>query len=209
MKKIISRLCIALAVSVLGATAWAHCDALDGPVVQAAREALKSKNVNLVLIWVKAADEPEIRKAFEQTLTAPALGDERRELAERNFFETLVRVHRAGEGAGFDGLKEAGRDLGPAIPAADQALRDDQIDPVLKLLTGSLEKRVRESFATVLERKNFATNDVAKGREFVEAYVTYIHLVEGIYQQATNPVHGHFDKGSGVTRPDAHEESRK
>ena len=43
---------------------------------------------------------------------------EARELADRYFFETLVRIHRAGEGAPYTGLKPAGRDLGPAVPAA-------------------------------------------------------------------------------------------
>lgn len=55
---------------------------------------------------------------------------EARQLADMHFFETLVRLHRAGEGAGFTGLKPAGRDLGPAIPAADKALRDANVEPL-------------------------------------------------------------------------------
>ena len=188
----------------LARIAFAHCDGLDGPVVQAAREALDSKNVNLVLIWVKKEDEPEIKKVFEQTLAVRALGSEARDMADRNFFETLVRVHRAGEGAGFTGLKPAGRNLGPAIPAADQALRDGKIDPVLELLDGAVQQRIRESFDTMMAKKNFEKDDVAKGREFVAAYVTYIHLVEGIYEQARSPAHGHFEEGTAGNLPDSH-----
>jgi hypothetical protein len=42
----------ALIASLLwSAQALAHCDALDGPVVAAARKALDRSNANLILIW--------------------------------------------------------------------------------------------------------------------------------------------------------------
>jgi Family of unknown function (DUF6448) len=104
----------------------AHCDGLDGPVVKAAQRALETKNPALVLIWVQAEDEAEIRTAFDQTLAVRALSPAAKGLADRFFFETLVRVHRAGEGASYTGLKPAGRDLGPAIPAFDKALEEDR-----------------------------------------------------------------------------------
>src|SRR5512139_1528573 len=56
-----------------------HCDSLDGPDV-------------------KAAGEDEIRAAFERT-TAARRNPAAREVAELYFFETVVRVHRRGEGA--------------------------------------------------------------------------------------------------------------
>src|SRR6185436_13630003 len=104
------------------ARALAHCDGLDGPVVKAAQRALDTRNPAPVLIWVQDKDEREIRTAFEQTLAVRELSPQAKELADRFFFETVVRVHRAGEGAPFTGLQPAGRDLGPAIPAADKAL---------------------------------------------------------------------------------------
>jgi hypothetical protein len=70
-------------------------------------------------------------RAFDQAQAVRKLSAEAREVADRYFFETLVRIHRAGEGAPFTGLKPAGRDLGPAIPAADNALRDGNTDGVL------------------------------------------------------------------------------
>jgi hypothetical protein len=39
--------------------AVAHCDTPDGLVVAAARKALDTGNVNLVLIWVQKRDEAE------------------------------------------------------------------------------------------------------------------------------------------------------
>ncbi|HSG65930.1 MAG TPA: DUF6448 family protein, partial [Gammaproteobacteria bacterium] len=77
--------------------AHAHCDTLDGPVIEAARVALATADPNPVLIWVQAEHEPEIRAAFEQALDVRSLGASARELADTYFFETLVRLHREGE----------------------------------------------------------------------------------------------------------------
>jgi hypothetical protein len=85
--------------------------------------------VNLVLIWVAKADEPEIREAFQKTVATRSLNRQARELADMYFFETLVRIHRAGEGEPYTGLKPAGRELGPAIPTADKALKSPKLEP--------------------------------------------------------------------------------
>lgn len=172
---------------------WAvgHCDGMDGPVVTLAKRALETGNVNLVLGWVRAEDEAEIRRAFEHATAVRKLGPQARELADRHFFETLVRVHRAGEGAPYTGLKPAGRDLGPAIPAADRALEDGSIDKVVALLAEAIRKGVHEHYHVAIRRKAFDVNDVQASRAFVEAYVPYVHYVERLWQAATGAVHGH------------------
>lgn len=173
---------------------FAHCDGMDGPVVKAAQKALEGGNVNLVLIWVQKQDEPEIRQAFERTLAVRKLSPEAKELADRYFFETLVRVHRAGEGASYTGLKPAGRDLGPAIPAADRALEDGSIESVEKLLSSELANGLRDHFKEVLAKKKFNKDDIAAGREYVKAYVTFIHYVERLHESAARSVHGHYEE---------------
>ena len=140
--------------------ASAHCDGLDGPVVPAARKALETGNVKLVLICVQKSDEAEIKWAFDHAQKVRKLSAEARELADRYCFDTLVRTHRAAEGAPFTGLKPAGRDVGPAIPAADAMLRDENVDRVLKLLTDSLERGVREHFERALKMKDLDKDDV-------------------------------------------------
>ena len=171
---------------------FAHCDGLDGPVVRAAQEALDTGDVKRVLIWVQPQDEPEVRQVFDRTLAVRKLSAGARELADRYFFETVVRLHRAGEGAPYTGLKPAGRDLGPAIPAADEALAGGSIEPVLKLLTAAVDGGVREQFKRALAGKNFKQDDLAAGRDYVSAYVTYVHYVERLYEAASRPVHGHY-----------------
>lgn len=89
------------AAVLMPAAAAAHCDGLDGPVVTAARKALETGNLRLALVWVRERDEPEITAAFEKTMKVRGLGGDARSLADTYFFETLVRVHRAGEGAAY------------------------------------------------------------------------------------------------------------
>ena len=175
---------------------WAvgHCDGLDGPVVTLAKRALESGNVNPVLGWVRAEDEVEIRRAFEHAVAVRKLGPQARELADRHFFETLVRVHRAAEAAPYTGLKPAGRDLGPAIPAADRALEDGSIDKVVTLLTEAIHTGVHEHFHAAMHRKAFDANDVKAGRAFVEAYVPYIHYIERLWLAAAGAAQGHHDE---------------
>lgn len=176
-----------------GSSAQAHCDGLDGPVVTAARLALESGNVNRVLPWVRGDDESEIRAAFNQTMTVRKLGSEAQALADRYFFETVVRIHRAGEGEPFTGLKPAGRDLGPAIPAADKAIESGSDAALTKLLTDAMRHGLRERFEAVIKKKGFAPDDVAAGRAYVEAYVPFIHYVERMYDAATRTAEGHFE----------------
>jgi hypothetical protein len=200
----ISRL-IAVAAGVgffalLPARAFAHCDGLDGPVVKAAQRALDTRDPALVLIWVQGKDEPEIRKAFEQTLAVRELSPQARALADRFFFETLVRVHRAGEGAPFTGLKPAGRDLGPAIPAADEAVRVGSVEPVRHLLTVAIQEQLRQQFGEVMATKTFETDDVAAGRAHVKAYVEFIHFVERLYDSTMKTPHGHFEESEALAK---------
>ena len=171
--------------------AFGHCDGMDGPVVTAAKKALETGNVNLALIWVQKKDEGEIKKAFQKTLAVRKLSPEAQGLADMYFFETLVRIHRAGEGAPYTGLKPAGRDLGPAIPTADEAIANGTVEPVLKLLTDTMRDGIQEQFKKVMAKKNFKKDDVNAGREYIEAYVVFIHYVERLYEAAKEPAHGH------------------
>ncbi len=184
--------CISLVLLLLPVGAWAHCDGLDGPVVKAAKSALETGNVNLALIWVQKNDEAAIRDAFQKTLNVRKLGAEAKTLADMYFYETLVRIHRKGEGAPYSGLKPAGRDLGPAIPAADRAIEMEDGTPLLKLLEEDVRYGVLEHFKEAIERKRFDKNDVEQGREYVKAYVEFIHYVERIHEAAKKASHGHF-----------------
>jgi hypothetical protein len=201
----------AAAIACLGLTAAradAHCDGLDGPVVKAAQRALETRNPALVLIWVQEKDEREIQTAFEQTLTVRELSPAAKELADRFFFETLVRVHRAGEGASFTGLKPAGRDLGPAIPAADEAVRIGSVEPVRQLLTDAMRQQLGAQFSQVIAARTYKADDLTAGRAYVKAYVEFIHFVERLYDSTIQAPHDHFDERLKVRQSKMYPESR-
>ena len=160
--------------------ALAHCDTMDGPVVKAAQKALQAKNVNLVLIWVQENDEAVIRKAFHETLAVRTLNHAARDLADRWFFETLVRLHRAGEGEPFTGIEPAGTDLGPVIRGGDQAIQTGVIEPLLSLFPTDASAEIQTRFKDVVAKKSYHENDVVSGRKFVKAYVSFLHYLEHV-----------------------------
>ena len=161
----------------------AHCDTLDGPVVAAARKALDSGNVNLVLIWVQKEQEPQIKGHFDKTLAVRKAGGSAKELADLYFFETLVRIHRAGEGAGYTGLKPAGR-IEPPIAAADKSLETGKLQGVAQLIMKRLEQGLHRHFEEVMKKSKYKPDNVAAGRAFASAYVEYTHYVERLYEAA-------------------------
>jgi hypothetical protein len=171
-------------------------------VVRTARKALESGKVAPVLAWVQAKDEAEIKAAFDQTLAVRKLGSEAKALADHYFFETLVRVHRAGEGAPYTGLKPAGGVQDPALAAADKAIDTGKPEAVAKLLVDAVKAGLHERFAHLRALKA-PGDDVAKGRQWVAAYVAYVHFVVGIHQAATGGTDEH--NGSGEAHATRHE----
>jgi hypothetical protein len=186
---------VALALSgPVASSLRAHCDGLDGPVVQAGSRAIATGNVNFALIWVQPKDEAEIRAAFAETVAVRRHGPRARRLADRAFFETLVRVHRAGEGAPYEGLKPAGRNLGPAMPAADRAVASGNVEGLEELLTHALRGGLQARYEKLRAAQTFNPNNLAAGRAYVAAYVEFIHYAERLYSTAVDDAHGHYDR---------------
>lgn len=160
----------------------AHCDTLDGPVVLTAMKALEKGDVTSVLKWVKKEHEGEIRDLFKKTLAVRSKGSEAKELADRYFLETLVRLHRAGEGAPYTGL--SAEFVEPIIAAADKSLENGSADHLIKHVSEEVASGIRKRFARTLEKKKHSEENIGTGREFVEAYVEFTHYVERLYNDA-------------------------
>lgn len=161
--------------------AAAHCDTLDGPVIQDARKAIAAREITPILKWVKPKDEKSVRAAFQKLLAGKtgSSGD-----AEHKFFATLVKIHRAGEGAPFDGLKPAGA-VEPAVAEADKALMSGSADALVKLISDDVAAGIKERYEHAAATYKHKDESVALGREFVEAYVAFTHYVERLHQDAT------------------------
>lgn len=190
--RFVGLLALALSVSM---QAFAHCDTMDGPVVADAQSAIAQKNVDLVLKWVRAQDEAEIRDLFASTLKVREGDPEVQELVDRHFFETLVRVHRSGEGAPYTGLKPADTPTEPGIEDAENALAAGSDDTLVATLQAELAKALRERYSRVLEAKKHADENVEAGRNYVAAYVEYIHYVERLHEVIATASHGEDESG--------------
>lgn len=180
----------------LAGSALAHCDTASGPVIPEAKAALEKGDVTPILKWVKKDNEAEIRAAFAKAVTVRSKGPEARELADQYFLETLVRLHRAGEGAPYTGIKDD--PVEPIVALADKALADGSPDEMIKKMTGHIAHAIQEKFNKALEAKKNKDKSVEAGREYVEAYVIYMHYVEGIHTAVMSAGGHHAEAGAGA-----------
>ena len=191
---------LALGVWLAPQIAVAHCDTMDGPVVMTARAALEKGDVTPLLKWVEKKDENEIREQFNKTVIARKQGKEAKDLADRYFFESLVRIHRAGEGAPYTGLKSEPAE--PVIQAADKALDSGSSDQLVKHVSEAVAAGIRERYNRVKDAKKHADESVEKGRAFVAAYVEYTHYVERLHMDASSD--GAHHGGTKEEQPEEH-----
>jgi hypothetical protein len=148
--------------------------------VTAAREALARHDVNLILPYVKDIGEAEVRAAFERALQVRNGVDAVNELADLYFFETVVRVHRAGEGAAYTGLKPAGLSVGPVIPVAERAIEGGDPNELIDLLTARVRDEIGRRLSEVIALRSRVT-DVRSGRAYVEAMLGFEVWSHGVY----------------------------
>ena len=153
-------------------------------MVQDARLALEKRDPTPVLKWVSKEHEGEICETFKQTMAVRRKGDDAKLLADRYFFETLVRIRRAGEGEAFTGLKPASN-VDPGIAAADKAVQSGSAKELANYMSAAVAEGIQKRFAVAVDRKKHAADSVDAGREYVEAYVDYIHFVESINRLAS------------------------
>ncbi len=192
-------ICIWLVPNIAGA----HCDTLAGPVIKDAKVALEKGDVTSVLKWVKKEHEGEIKELFKKTLTVRKQSKEAKELADMYFFETLVRIHRAGEGAPYTGLKA--EPVEPIIAESDKALESGSVDNLVKHVADAVVKGIRERFEHAKEAKKHVDESVEAGRKFVEAYVEFTHYVERLHMNAIgHGIHPHT-KTEGAKTEHKHE----
>lgn len=171
--------------------ARAHCDTMDGPTVADGRRALDTGNVNHARKWVDEHHEAELIGAFELASRVRGLGDDARELADRYFLETLVRLHRAGEGEPYEGIKPSGTPIEDAVAAADRCVATGSMAPLEGMFGEEELAELRRRFDRVLATKDFDVDDVDAGRAFIAAYVDFFHFAEGEVHGHEAHAHGH------------------
>jgi len=158
---------------------FAHCDTMDGPVVTDAQKALDRNNINYVLKWIQPLNETEVKNAFELVMKVRVLSPDAKQLADHYFFETVVRLHRGGEGVPYTGIKPSGTAVDEKILAADKSIESGNLSPLAGLVPREKHHELKERFDKVMSLKNFDVNNVQVGREYIEAYVQFFHFAEG------------------------------
>jgi hypothetical protein len=172
----------------------AHCDTMDGPAVKDGQKALDTGNINYAYKWIFKEYEVELKEIYDKALKARQLGAEAKEVADRWFLENFVRIHRAGEGASYDGLKPSGYELDPVVVAADKSIDIGNMSPLKGLVTEEEYHALEEKFDKAMALKDFDINDVDAARKYVEAYVTFFKLAEGEeHDHGHGHGHGHHD----------------
>lgn len=183
--KIAGAFALALAVIVaLPTMASAHCDTMDGPTIGDAKKAIETKNVNYALKWVTPENAKEISQTFELSMKVRNLSPEAKELADKYFFENLVRIHRAGESAPYTGVKPSGTPIDEKVLAADKSIEIGNLSPIEKMVPQDKMPELKERFEKVMSLKNFDVNNVEAGREYIEAYVSFFKFAEGEEEHA-------------------------
>jgi hypothetical protein len=179
-----NRVVLSLVLFLAAAPLFAHCDWTKGPVVLDARAALEAGDLAPVLKWVTPADEKELRDAFARTLAVRAAGGEAKELADRWFFETTVRLHRSAEGAPYHGLRGDDYVPDPSIILAETALERGSLADVEKVLAAEVAAGLKAKFGEAMEAKEHASHNADAGRHYVHAYAGFLHYVLGLHQAA-------------------------
>ncbi|WP_370125592.1 DUF6448 family protein [Sinorhizobium fredii] len=151
-------------------------------MVTAARRALDAEDFNLILPYVQESSAAELKSAFERVLEARRSGRSARPVADLYFYETAVRLHRAGEGAAYTGLKPAGLDVGPVIPVAEEAIATGSPDALIRLLTDTLRDEVQHRFERIRHLRHHSPTDIPAAREYVEAMLGLEVYSHKLYQ---------------------------
>lgn len=168
-----------------------HCDSMDGPVVKAAIKALEARNVNFILPYVPKDGENEVINVYNKVIQLRKQNEEAKYIADQYFFETVVRIHRAGEGAPFTGLKPAGLDFGPVVPVAEEAIEIENVEKLINLLSDVLKSEIEKKFTKVIELKKQESGPVDKAREYVSNMLGFIVNSHKLYECITADTH-HF-----------------
>ena len=112
---------------------------------------------------------------------------------DMSFYEEVVKLHRAAEGVEYTGIKSGQIEVSPVIETADEAIVKGDAGALTKMFAQNLKNDIQGRFDKVMEKKKNMDKSIAAGREYVAAYVEFIHYIEVLSGGQDNKTQG-FDK---------------
>ena len=110
-------------------------------------------------------------------------------MADLAFFETVVRIHRAGEGAPYTGLKPAGLSVGPVIPLAERSIEEHSVEILAEFLTADLRNELSSRLEVVEQLAARRGQSLPDERRYTEAMLGFEVYTHHLYQALHAPGH--------------------
>lgn len=172
---------------------FAHCDTMDWPVILSAKKSLETKNPNYFLIWVQKKDEPIILEEFNKTLSLRQTNPENLESIDKNFFESLVKIHREWEWAEYTWLKPAGSITNPVVILWDKSFETKNSSELEEYFSKNITNQIKNRFQEVIEKQNYALDDIEAWREYIAEYITFLHWAEWVDEMMNKKITHHIE----------------
>ncbi len=172
---------------------FAHCDTMDWPVIMAARKSLETKNPNYFLIWVQKKDETIILEEFNKALSQRQTNPENSENIDKKFFESLVKIHREWEWAEYTWLKPAWSITNPVVILWDKSFETKNSSELEEYFSKNITNQIKNRFQEVIEKQNYALNDIEAWREYIAEYITFLHWAEWVDEMMNKKITHHIE----------------
>ncbi len=160
---------------------------LDNKVIEAARQALDTEMVEFALAFVPKGQELEIIEAFEKTIKVRKHGPVSADLAERYFFDTILRAHRSS-------LRRATKQQRMVLSfdeldqIADDAIATGYPEELIESFRNILEEEIAARLRTISELEKDKNAGVEKGRNFATAMLAFKEWTFQLYEKAKSPM---------------------
>ena len=155
-------------------------DITKGLVMDAAKMALDTGNVNYVLIWVPEASENKLKNLFDKTVCEHRDRKDVQDIALDWYFETVSRLHRSRKRVLYTFMKPDGLDESQIFQKVERAIEIGDVEELIGDIPYTKEGDLRQRFRHVMDKRNYDVNNIAAGRAYVSAFIDFIIYVHNL-----------------------------
>jgi len=155
-------------------------DAGNGPVIKAAKMALETGNPNYILIWIPEESENTLKNLLEKTCCERGVQKNTGDRAINWYFETVNRFHYAGRCPHYTRMKSDRLYGNQIIPDVEGAIETGNFEKIIARIPDSHVADARERFHRIRNKRNYDINNIADGRAYVSAFITFIEYVRNL-----------------------------